>query len=427
MSNRIGNVVDHYLLIGALLTLVGGCSSVANTGESIPADAVHAGSVVLDAHADIVLPETSVQYLGADGRSKVALDKLLAGQVGAVVMAAGVGPGPRSPAGDAAARAEIDRKLAALEALVDANPDTVILATSAADVRAARARGMIAMIAGFQNARALEGGVNALDELYDAGVRVFALNHIGHNDYADSSRPNFDGATGTYEPSEEHRGLSDLGLAAIARINALGGLIDVSQSSEATTLATVAASRAPVIASHSNARRLSDVSRNLSDEELDAIAAKGGVIHVVAFGAYLIDYSDPALRQAIRDVRVQSGLPPEYAYPYELYWEIKDPNAKQAFLVTMRDLIGPGSISRMVDHIDYLVDRLGIDHVGIGSDFNHGGGVDGFREATDALNITEELMRRGYLAKDIQKIWGGNFLRVLQDAANNGSRNDRSD
>ncbi|MEM1432438.1 MAG: membrane dipeptidase [Pseudomonadota bacterium] len=385
----------------------------------VPATAadIHAASIVLDAHADIVLPETSAQYLGADGRSKVAVDKLRTGNVGAVVMAAAVGPGPRTAAGDAAARDEVDRKLAALESLVAEHSQTLTIATTAAAVREARAAGRIALIPGFQNARALGGDLDALNELYAAGVRVFALNHIGHNDYADSSRPNFDGATGTYEPAEEHGGLSELGRAAVQRINDLGAVLDVSQSSRVATLSMVAASRAPVIASHSNARSLSAVSRNLSDAELDAIADQGGVVHVVAFGAYLIDYSDPELLRQIREVRVGAGLPAAYAYPYELYWEIKDPDAKRAFLTTMRDLIGPGSVQRMVDHVDYLVQRMGIDHVGIGSDFNHGGGVDGFREADEALNITGELLRRGYSAGDIARIWGGNFLRVLDAAA----------
>ena len=162
-------------------------------------------------------------------------------------------------------------------------------------------------------------------------------------------------------------------------------------------------------------RALSNVTRNLSDEEIDIIGAKGGVVHLVPFGAYLIDLSDPNLQASIKMVRENAGLPGSgYAYPYELYWEIDDAGEKMKFLMAMRDVIGPGSVERLVDHIDYVVERIGIDHVGIGTDFNHGGGIEGFDEANEALSLTKALVARGYSQKDIEKIWGGNFLRVFR-------------
>ncbi|GAB5483396.1 MAG: pyoverdine-tailoring dipeptidase-like protein PvdM [Parasphingorhabdus sp.] len=378
---------------------------------------IHQQSLVLDAHADIVLPSTSKTYLGADGLSKVAPAKLRAGGVDAVIMSVAVGPGSRTTDGRALARAEADEKLAAVSNMVQQDPN-LGLATSPAEIKSLSASGKTVILLGFQNARSLDGQVDALDQYYAAGVRLFGLNHLGHNDFSDSSRPLYIAEKRSYEIAEEHGGLSPLGVAAVRRINALGGIIDVSQMSKAATLQATKLSRSPVIASHSNARKLSNVSRNLSDEEIDLIAKTGGVIHLAAFGAYLVDLSDPKLLAAILKVRRDAGLPDAYSYPYELYWEIPDPEKRQSFLIAMRRVIGPSSVDRLVDHIDYIVNRVGIDHVGIGSDFNHGGGVAGFVDASEAGNVTFALVKRGYSAEQIRKIWGENFLRVFRAVQN---------
>ncbi len=379
------------------------------------ARAIHERVVVIDAHADIVLPTTNKQYLGADGLSKTAPDKLKTGGVNAVVMTAGIGYGPRTAEGDEAARAVIDEELIAARKLAEENPDLVAIATSPGDITAIKADGKTALLLGFQNARALERDIDVIDDLYSAGVRVFALNHLGHNDFSDSSRPNFDGAAGAYEVEEEHGGLSGLGRTAIKRINAIGGIVDVSQMSKNATLQTIELSKAPVIASHSNVKSLSNVTRNLSDEEIDRIGETGGVIHVAVFSAYLVDLSDPALLARIKQVRDEAGLPETYSYPFELYWEIEDPEKRTKFVLSMRDTIGRSSVDRLIDHIDYIVERVGIDHVGIGSDFNHGGGIEGFNDASEAFNLTLGLVRRGYSEDEIAKIWGGNFLRVFAE------------
>ena len=175
-------------------------------------------------------------------------------------------------------------------------------------------------------------------------------------------------------------------------------------------------STAPVVASHSNVRQLTDASRNLSDEEIDRIGEIGGVIHVCPFRGYLFDSADPSLDEAIREARRAAGVLEDYLYPFELYWEIDDPDARAAFTQSISDLLGPGSVDSMLDHLDYIVDRIGVDHVGIGSDFNHGGGVEGFADASEALGVTVGLLERGYSEEDIAKIWGGNFLRVLRAA-----------
>jgi membrane dipeptidase len=379
---------------------------------------IHRNAIVIDAHADIEVPGEESRYVGDDGKSKVAPEKMRAGGVDAVVMAVAVGPMPRTEAGYAAAKAQADKELNAILELTSDKESGVVLARTANDVIDAQAGGNSALILGFQNALILGKDLDLIDAYYDQGVRVFALTHMGHNDYADSSRPLYIGEIGAHEAEEEHGGLSELGRAAISRLNKLGAVVDISQLSKAAALEVIALSTAPVIASHSNVRALTDVSRNLSDEEIDALAAKGGVIHIAPFRGYLFDSTDPQLDKDIRAARRKAGLKEDSYYPFELYWEMDDKVAQQAFLNEVSGLLGPGSIAAMVDHIDYIVQRVGVDHVGIGTDFNHGSGIVGFNDASEARGVTQGLLERGYSAADIEKIWGGNFLRVFAQAAN---------
>jgi membrane dipeptidase len=378
---------------------------------------IHEKILVLDAHADIEIPGRESRYAGADGTSEVSPAKMQAGGVDAVVMVISVGPGPRDTQGYAQARARADEELAAVHAMVADPTNNLVLARSADELIKAQADGKGALILGLQNAIILGRDVSALDEFYDAGVRVFALTHMGHNDFADSSRPIYIAELGAHEPVAEHGGLSELGRQAIKRINQLGGVVDVSQLSKDATLQVLDLSTAPVIASHSNVQQLCDVSRNLSDEEIDRIGEAGGVIHIAPFRGYLFDSSDQELDAKIRVARLAAGIEADYYYPFELYWEIDDPEVQQAFLTAVSDLLGPGSIDVMLDHLDYVVERIGIDHVGIGTDFNHGSGIAGFSDASEAANVTASLLQRGYSIQEIEKIWSGNFLRVFRQAA----------
>ena len=290
------------------------------------------------------------------------------------------------------------------------------MARSAEELISAHRSGKGALILGFQNARILGADVSLLDTFFNAGVRVFALTHMGHNDFADSSRPIYIGEQGAHEPVEEHGGLSELGRSAIKRINELGGIIDVSQLSKAATLQVLNLSNAPVIASHSNVQKLSDVSRNLTDQEIDGIGAGGGVIHVAPFRGYLFDSNNKDLDDQIRSARRGAGIEEDYYYPFELYWEIDDAEIQKVFLRSVSELLGPGKIDDMLEHLDYIVARVGVDHVGIGTDFNHGSGIEGFSDASEALNVTIALLERGYSAEEVEKIWGGNFVRVFREA-----------
>ena len=192
--------------------------------------------------------------------------------------------------------------------------------------------------------------------------------------------------------------------------------MDISQLSSQAALQAIELSTTPVIASHSNVRALTSVSRNLSDEEIDRIGETGGVIHVAPFRGYLYDSADPDMDTNIRAVRQESGVDEDYLYPFELYWEIDDIAVKKDFLTRISALLGPIGLDEMLDHVDYIAKRIGVDHVGIGTDFNHGSGIIGFDDASDALNVTVELLKRGYSEDDIIKIWGGNFIRVWRAA-----------
>ena len=421
-------LIRRSLLLSFVLAGIASCSDneptsvetqAGGTGSNPSAADIHESSLVLDAHADIVIPSTSRAYMSADGTSKVDPAKMRAGGVDAVVMSVAVGPGPRTMEGDAAARAEADEKIAAVHTLVEESQGQVVIATTSSEIVAAHEAGKSALILGFQNARSLQGNVSAIDEFYAEGVRIFGLNHLGHNAFSDSSRPEFSGETGAFEVTEEHGGLSSLGVAAVERINALGALVDVSQLSKAATLQVLELTRTPIIASHSNAKTVSDVTRNLSDEEIDRIGENGGVIHVAAFKGYLINISAPEFIEKLVALRVAAGISIEYNYPFELYWEIDDLAQRSAFTTAVSELLGPASTDNMIEHIDYIVDRIGIDHVGIGNDFNHGSGIDDYNDASEAMNLTEGLLERGYSETDINKIWSGNFLRILDAAAAN--------
>jgi membrane dipeptidase len=371
------------------------------------ARAVHAQVLTLDSHVDVVVPNAISEY-GPGETDRADLDKLRRGGIDAVALAIAVGPGARTPESVKTARAEADAKLAVIRAFVKNNPSQVGLALTAADVRRLHEQGKIAVIESFLNARSLGGSLNGIDEFYNSGVRLFGFVHAGNNDFADSSRP-------TGEPRQEFHGLSPLGKQAVTKLNQLGVIIDVSQLTPEGVLEVLKLSKAPVVASHSAVRALVDNARSLSDPELDAIKANGGVVQVTAFNAYLVprpaDFPEKA-----RALRIRFGLSQDFpATPagFSFGADALSAEQHQAFVHELAALYPKASIKEFVDHIDYIVKRIGIEHVGIGSDFNHGAGIVGFEDESEAPNVTRELVRRGYDESQIAKIWGGNFLRVF--------------
>jgi len=408
--------LPRLIVASLVIFLLHACGEPNQTTEP-DAQTVHREALTIDAHADIEIPGQPLSYVGPDGLSQVAPDKMRAGGLDAVVMSIAVGPKPRTAEGFADARKIAEIELAAVQALAADPANNAVIATDPESLLEAIKRGQLGFILGMQNALILGPDVTYIDDLFEAGVRVFALTHMGHNDFADSSRPLFVAATGRREADAEHGGLSELGVAAIRRINALGGIVDISQLSRQAALQVMDLSTAPVIASHSNVQALTSVSRNLSDDEIDRIGATGGVVHVAPFRGYLFDSTNAQLDRAIRNARLTAGIDEDYLYPFELYWEIDDAEVKAAFLTEVRGLLDDIDLDNMLDHVDYIAERVGVDHVGIGTDFNHGSGIEGYADASDALNVTKGLLARGYSEDDVAKIWGGNLLRVWRQAA----------
>jgi membrane dipeptidase len=375
--------------------------------------AAHSAARPLDAHADILMPTTPGIYRTADGESQLTVGKLVAGGMATVTLALQSPTGPLTPEGVAVARAEVDAKLAHLRALEREEGARLGIARSAADVDRLHAAGKIAILVGFQNAYALGTDVALVDRYADEGVRVFAFNHAGNNAFADSSRPAIPG-------DEPNNGLSALGREAVRRLNDRGVVIDVSQLTPRALMQTLELSRAPVIASHSAVRALIDETRNLSNAELDAIAAKGGVVHVPPFNTYLAP-RPPEFVAALGELRARYGLPREFRGVLDdaerLAGAARGDYTNEALKAVPR-----ADLDDYLDHIDYVAKRIGVEHVGIGTDFDHGAGIAGYRDASEAQNVTRGLLERGYSPEDVAKIWSGNFMRVLRAAENAARR-----
>jgi membrane dipeptidase len=397
-----------FTLVSALAI---GCASAATLVFAQPTEervrTVHAAAQPLDTHVDVLMPTTPGIYRTGDGVSQVTVDKLAAGGLATITLAIQSPTGPATPEGIATARAEIDAKLGRIHELVASSPKRLGLALTADDIERLHAERRIAVLIGFQNAYALGADLALVDHYAEAGVRVFAFNHAGNNAFADSSRP----ATPGDEPNG---GLSELGRAAVRRLNELGVVIDVSQLTPRGVMQTLELSRAPVIASHSAMRALVDETRNLTDAELDAIAAAHGVVHVPPFNTYVAP-RPPEFVARLGSLRESHGLPRAFAGVLDDTERLQGA-ARTEYTTAALAAVPRADLDDYLDHIDYAVRRIGADHVGIGTDFDHGAGIVGFKDASEAANVTRGLLARGYSDEDIAKIWSRNFLRVLRAA-----------
>jgi membrane dipeptidase len=248
------------------------------------------------------------------------------------------------------------------------NSDMIELALSPDDVYRIAGKGKLVAMIGVENGYPLGMDITRVKEFYDLGARYITLTHMGYNQLGDSSNA----SKGI--PAQKYGGLTDFGRQVVQEMNRLGMMVDISHVSPGSFYDTLSVTKAPVIASHSGCRALCDVPRNLDDSQLDALRENGGVIQIVSVGGF------------IRKNRKEANL------------------------------------GYFVDHIDHAVNRMGIDHVGIGSDFDGGGGIPGFNDATECVNVTIELVGRGYSREDIEKIWGRNLLRVWKEVEQAGAQ-----
>jgi membrane dipeptidase len=246
-----------------------------------------------------------------------------------------------------------------------------------------------------------------MDRFYELGARYMGLVHDGDNDLGRSARPN--AALG--DAAESTAGVSALGAEAIARMNRLGVMVDVSHGSKQTALDAMHLSAAPIIASHSGIASINAHPRNMDDETLLALKANGGVVQVVAYDGYLKQQPE-GRTSALRALRQSVGLTGDNRL------SMLSAEQRATYDDGLREINAiwpPATVADLVDHIDYAVKLIGIDHVGIASDFDGGGGVTGWNDAGETANVTAELAARGYSREDIEKIWSGNLLRVWRE------------
>lgn len=315
------------------------------------------------------------------------------------------------------ARHQRETRYRIIQGMVRDFPNQTAIAYSPADLRRIASEGKVAVVISLLNAYAMGDDLNQLDQWAARGMRLFGFSYVGNNDWADSSRP----LPFFNDTRDALGGLSPIGKQAVQRLNDLGVVIDVSQMSSKALDDVASLTRAPLVASHSAPRALVDIPRNLSDREMQQIKATGGVIQVVGFSTYLRPLSQPTLDK-LNALRQRFDLGPLQGLENALMpgdavitiWPEQRFGEYASSLYGILDEEPKASLKDFVDAIDYTVKKVGIDHVGISSDFNEGGGVLGWMSVADNRNVTAELIQRGYSDIEIAKLWGENYLRVWE-------------
>lgn len=410
------------------------------------ARAIHDKVIALDTHVDIA-PENFTADRNYTQRldTQVDLPKMVEGGLDAVFLIVYVGqPNPETTpdafeaSGYARAYQTASAKFDAIHRLTkQIAPDRIALALTAADVRAIHASGKKVALVGVENGYPIGTELGRVREFHARGARYMSLAHNGHSQLSDSNTGEAQGY--------KWNGLSPLGRQVIAEMNRVGVMIDVSHPSKASMMQAIELSSAPIIASHSSARALCNHSRNLDDEQLLALKKNGGVVQTVAFAAYVKDTATPERTRLLDALRQEFGLPAGTALVGRggraadaaagavggSQGRGRGPDAldrlseerrgelekRLADVDRSHPLLPRATVKDFVDHIDYIVKKIGIGHVGISSDFDGGGGIDGWSSASETFNVTLELVRRGYSEPQIEKIWSGNLLRVMEQVA----------
>jgi len=361
---------------------------------------IHRRAIVIDTHNDITTPMTNDDYdlSGAPPFPyRTSIERMKQGGLSAEFFSLYVRPWYVAHGG--AARRTLDM-IDSVYRAVERHPNDLMLATSAADIRRAKKQKKIAALLGIEGGHAIENSLATLREFHRLGVRYMTLTWNNTNDWADAGRG-----------EKTHHGLSPFGEDVVREMNRLGMLVDVSHVSDETMSDALDVSKAPIFASHSSARALSDVPRNIPDELLRRIAKNGGVVQVNFYSVF-VDAATVTPQNEARNKR----LKPQQDILDENYKNDPERLAEEGDKLDAANPLPPLPISKLIDHIDHIVKIAGIDHVGIGADFD--GAVDmpeGAQDVSMLPNITYELLKRGYSEKDIRKILGENFLRVFAE------------
>ena len=388
------------------------------------ARSIHHEVITIDTHDDINVKNftDSVNYT-QDLDTQVNLPKMDTGGLDAAWFIVYTGQDSLTPAGYARASENAMAKFDAIHRLCEEiAPQQIELALTSDDVRRIWKSGKKIAMIGVENAYPIGEDLSLFEKYHELGARYISLAHNGHSQFSDSN-------TGERDSIYLHNGLSDLGKEAVKEMNRLGIMIDISHPSKASIMQTIALSRAPVIASHSSARALCNHSRNLDDEQLLAVKENGGVVQAVALAAYVSEEKSAARSAYMREVYKKVADSLGMAWYERSQFRSLSREQQQEFIenypkvmaigkekvANLKDAPPAVNVADFVDHIDYMVKLIGIDHVGISSDFDGGGGIEGWADASETFNVTLELVKRGYSKEDIEKLWGGNLLRVLDE------------
>jgi len=384
---------------------------------------IHDEVITLDTHDDINTQNfTETVNYTQELPTQVNLPKMVRGGLDVSWMIVYTGQGELTEEGYKRAYTNAIDKFDAIHRLTKKlAPDKIELALTSKDVKRIIKSGKKVAMIGVENAYPIGTDINRVKEFAERGARYMSLAHNGHSQLADSN-------TGDRDSRYIHNGLSELGKQAVAEANKWGIMLDISHPSKQANIQVLQLTKAPVIASHSSARSLADHTRNLDDELLEMIKKNGGVVQAVALRGYVNVQKATARQQKTTEVLRELGAAEGFtilAQPDVQRLSQEERAAYQTKLREFRTRVTPVLRERLkdaapdvnvkdfVDHIDYLVKKMGIDHVGIASDFDGGGGVEGWDDASETFNVTLELVRRGYSKKQIEKIWSGNLLRVL--------------
>ena len=386
------------------------------------AKAIHNRVLVLDTHVDISVSNfTADKNYTKDIGNQVNLPNMEAGGLDVAWFIVYTGQGELTPDGYDKAYENAISKFDAIERLTkEIAPQRIGLAVSSKEARELHAKGKKIAMIGVENAYPLGTDISRVKEFYDRGARYMSLSHNGHSQFCDSN-------TGEKDSLWIDKGVSNLGKQVIKEMNKLGMMIDVSHPSKQSIKDMISLSKAPIIASHSSARALCNHSRNLDDEQLEWMKSNGGVVQTVAFSSYVSSekhnaYST-AISEKIENLAKERGIEmlswdqirKLETIDRETYVKEYRAMSEEATLMMNDSDPKPVDVADFVDHIDYLVEKMGLDHVGISSDFDGGGGIYGWNDASETLNVTSELVKRGYTEDEIEKLWSGNLLRVLDE------------
>ena len=423
--------MKHILFFFTILLLLVSCKEQTANKEKLSesqivtkAKEIHSKVITLDTHCDINVKNftDSINYT-QDLHSQVTLPKMKQGGLDVAWFIVYTGQDSLTTSGFEKAYEIAMSKFNAIHRLTDSiASDQIELALTSDDVRRIHKSGKKAAMIGIENGYPVGTDIHNVKKFYDLGARYMSLSHQGHSQLCDSN-------TGEADGIWLHNGLSDLGKEVIAEMNKVGMIIDISHPSKESMRQMIKLTKAPIIASHSSARALCNHSRNLDDEQLQWLKENGGVVQTVAFSAYL--NTEKFEKRVKKDVEIAKQIADSMGIKWLEREEVMKLSSEEKekyydFLGTMaairRDKVKkmaglPPAVDVIdfVNHIDYMVKKIGIDHVGISSDFDGGGGIQGWSDASETFNVTLELVKRGYTEEEIEKLWSGNLLRVLDE------------